>query len=329
MQNDDEKFSINSISTDLTTPSVQLAADCFRMGRTINQFRRLCRLQSPVSLSPSESSTGTYSSINVTETAGTKETGPSSLVELIVHEDCDIAEDEDACVCEIDANDHYRLCKARAAHDLVLSDPETLLAKKTLSAAAAPHLRSQDLINKLEDVAKGVDLDVPVILQEQRKDPVFSVVRSWIQGGTSPDLKAPAIRQSKTLLRYGQKLNRSLIKKHGQLLCCDEPSGTLEEKNLRICLPSSLFLACFQMGPYNELGEHMGASKTYANAKRIDYWPSMFNWICALKGDCLAGQNNKPKPKHPNEDPLEEYKVIPHCFVRNTYQPQGTSPSTE
>ena len=43
---------------------------------------------------------------------------------------------------------------------------------------AAPHLRTQHLITKLDDVGKVVDLDVPTILQEQRKDPVLSVVRS-------------------------------------------------------------------------------------------------------------------------------------------------------
>ena len=68
----------------------------------------------------------------------------------------------------------------------------------------------------------------------------------------------------------------------------------------------SLFLVCFRMGHYNELGGHMGASKTYANAKRFYYWPGMFDWICALTADCLACQNNKPKPKHLNEVPLEE-----------------------
>ena len=47
---DGENFSLNSLSADFATSSVQLAADCFRMGRTINQFRRLCRPGSPVSL---------------------------------------------------------------------------------------------------------------------------------------------------------------------------------------------------------------------------------------------------------------------------------------
>ena len=113
------------------------------MGKAINQFRRLCRPQSPVSLSSSESSNGTYSSISVTETAGTEKPGPSSHAERVFHEDCDIDEDEDDYVCEIHANDHYRLCKAPAAHDLVLSTADALLAKKPLSATAAPHLRSR------------------------------------------------------------------------------------------------------------------------------------------------------------------------------------------
>ena len=34
----------------------------------------------------------------------------------------------------------------------------------------------------------------------------------------------------------------------------------------------------------------------------------MFDWICALTADCLACQNNKPKPKHLNEVPPEEWQ---------------------
>ena len=60
---------------------------------------------------------------------GIEELG-SSYAERVVHEHCDIDGDEDDYVCEINANDHQRLCKARAAHDLVISDLDTLLAKK-------------------------------------------------------------------------------------------------------------------------------------------------------------------------------------------------------
>ena len=199
---------------------------------------------------------------------------------------------------------------------MVISDSDTLLAKRTLSAATA-HLRTQDLITKLDDVAKVVDLDVPTILQEQVKDPVLSILRSWIERNTSPDLRAPEIRQCTGLLRYGQELDRLLIEENGQLLCYYEPSDSLDESKLRICLPLSLFLACFRIGHYNELGGHVGASKTYANTKRFYYWPGMFDWICVLTADCLASQNNKPKPKHLNEVPLEELQgdIAPFCAI--------------
>ena len=329
LHNDGENFSLNSISTDFATSSVQLAADCFRMGRAINQFRRLFRPGSLVTLSTSESSSLTYSSICVNERDGIEEPG-SSYAARVVREDCDIDEDEDDYVCEINANDHYHLCKARAAHDLVISDPDTLLAKKTLSAAAAPHLRTQDLISELDDVAKVVDLDVPNILQEQLKDPVLTIVRSWINGNLSLDLRAPEIRQSKGLLRYGQELDRLLIEEHGELLCYDEPFDILDESSLRIWLPLSLFLACFQVGHYNELGGHMGASKTYANAKRYYYWPGVFDWICDLTADCLACQNIKPKPKHPNEVPLEAWQsdTAPFCAIHIDHKGPLHPPAT-
>ena len=56
------------------------------------------------------------------------------------------------------------------------------------------------------------------------------------------------------------------------------------------------------------MGGLMEATKTYANTKRFYYWPGMFDWICALTADCLTRQNNKPKPKHRNEVPLEEWQ---------------------
>ena len=175
-------------------------------------------------------------------------------------------------------------------------------------ASDAPHLNTKALIQKLDEVAKTVDLDVSTILEEQMKDPVLGTVRSWVRYNAPPDSKSPEIQQSKGLLRYCQEYNRLLIEEEGQLLCYNEPSDKLEEENLRICLPLSLFLACFRLGHYNEMGGHMGATKTYANTKRFYYWPGMFDWICALTADCLTCQNNKPKPKHRNEVPLEEWQ---------------------
>ena len=43
----------------------------------------------------------------------------------------------------------------------------------------------------------------------------------------------------------------------------------------------------------------------------------MFDWICALTADCLTCQNKKPKPKHQNEVPLEEWQneTVPFCTI--------------
>ena len=190
----------------------------------------------------------------------------------------------------------------------MLGKIDASLAKKRLTASDVPHLNTQALIQKLDEVAKTVDLDVSTILEAQIKDPVLGTVRSWIRENTRPDPKSPEIQQSKGLLRYCQEFNLLLFEDEGQLLCYNETSDKLEEENLRICLPLSLFLAFFQLGHYNEMGGHMGATKTYANTKRFYYWPGMFDWICALTADCLTCQNNKPKPKHRNEVPLEEWQ---------------------
>ena len=125
----------------------------------------------------------------------------------------------------------------------MLGKTNASLIKKFLSNSDAPHLKSKALIQKLDEVAKTVDLDVSTTLAEQMKDPVFGTVRPWNRKDTPPDTKSPEIQQSKDLLRYCQEFDRLLIEKEGQLLWYIEPSGKLEEENLRICLPLSLFLA--------------------------------------------------------------------------------------
>ena len=200
------------------------------------------------------------------------------------------------------------MCKDKTAHDAVLGIFDASLAKKPLTVNKAPHLETKSLIAKLDEVAETIDLDVSTILAEQNKDPVLGIVRSWIRKGIPPEPKTPDIQQSKGLLRYYQEIDRLLIEEEGQPLCYNEPTDKLDDKNLRICLPLSLFLAFFRLGHYNEMRRHMGAAKTSNNAKRFYYWPGMFDRICALTADCLTCQNNKPKPKHRNEVPLEEWQ---------------------
>ena len=203
------------------------------------------------------------------------------------------------------------------------------LAEKPLTANEAPQLDTKSLIVKLDEVAKTVDVDVSTILAEQLKDPVLGIVRSRIRKGISPEPKTPEIEQAKRLSRYCQEIGRLLIEGKGHFFCYNEPTDNLDEDNLRICLPLSLFLACFRLGHYNLMGGHMGASKTYNNATRFYYWPRMFDWICAVAAVCLICQNNKPKPKHRNEVPLEERQneIVPFRTIHIDHKRPLHSPS--
>ena len=55
----------------------------------------------------------------------------------------------------------------------------------------------------------------------------------------------------------------------------------------------------------------------------------MFDWICALTADCLACQNNKTRPKHINEVPLEEWQgdTAPFCAINIDHKGPLNPPS--
>ena len=42
LHNYGENYTLNSLSNEFPTTTIQSATDCFRLGRTINQFRRFC-----------------------------------------------------------------------------------------------------------------------------------------------------------------------------------------------------------------------------------------------------------------------------------------------
>ena len=257
LHKDGENFTLDSLSNEFPSTTKQSATDCFRLGRTINQFRRLC-LPSTQSLNSVEASEPTYSSIN---SLNTSEDGNTFEDTYDNEGNAAAVDNEDNLICEINTHaDPYRLCKAKAAHDAVFGGIDASLAKKPLTANEGPHLDTKSLIAKLDDVAKTVDLDVSTILAEQYKDPMLGTVRSWIRKRISPEPKTPEIQQSKGLLRYCQEVDRLLIEEEGQLLCYNEPTDKLDDENLRIRSPLLLFLACFGLGHSNEMGGHMGAA---------------------------------------------------------------------
>ena len=216
------------------------------MGRFINQFRQIggpeTRSNASVNTSNNEHSSINSLSPSEDDTADSMSPGDDS------HQFSTDSENDNV-VCDISIQaDQARLCQAKQAHNLVLGKADASLVKKFLTTSDAPHLDTKASIQKLDEVAKTVGLDVSTILAEQMKDPLLSTVRSWIPKNTPGDIKSPELQQSKGLLRYCQEFNRLLIEEEGQFLCYNEPSEKLEEENLRICLPLSLFRACFRLG---------------------------------------------------------------------------------
>ena len=71
----------------------------------------------------------------------------------------------------------------------MLGKTDASLVKKLLTTSDSPHLNTKALIQKLDEVAKTVDLDVSTILEKQKKDAILGAVRSWIPKNTPPSTK--------------------------------------------------------------------------------------------------------------------------------------------
>ena len=105
MPNDGENLTLKSLSNEFLTTTIQSAIDCFRLGRTINQFRPL-RSASMPSLESIEISELTYSSINL-ESADKED---NILDELPDADDPNTDDDEDNLICQLNLDaENYRL----------------------------------------------------------------------------------------------------------------------------------------------------------------------------------------------------------------------------
>ena len=198
LKNDGADFTFKSVLDEFPINSAQQASDCFRMGRFINQFRRICGPETPTSASANASNTD-YSSINSLGSAEDDQAHHDSHHDNSFHIGDD--SEDDNIVCDISNQaDKPRLCQDKQAHELVVGKRDKPLAKKQLTFSKAPHLDTKSLNQKIDEVAQAVDADVSTILAEQMKDPVLGTVRSWIRTNAPPDNNLPEIQQSKGIL---------------------------------------------------------------------------------------------------------------------------------
>ena len=130
LHKDGENSTLNSLSTDFPTTTIQSATDCSRVGRTNLQFWRffLLSTQSSSSVDYSEPTYSSITSLNTNEDNDRFDQLPKDADTITDH-------DEDNLICEINLHDdHYRLCKAKAAHDAVWGKIDASVVKKLLTA---------------------------------------------------------------------------------------------------------------------------------------------------------------------------------------------------
>ena len=191
LQNDGKDFTVNSMLDEFPITSIQQASDCFRMGRFINQFRQICgpESQSCASVNTSDTECNSINSLSPSKDNAADSTSPG-----VDSNFASTDSEDDNIVCDISIQaDQAQLCQAKQTHDLVLRKTDASLVKKLLTNSDGPHLNTKALIQKLDEDAKTVDLDVSTILAERMKDPVPGSVRSWIRRNTPPDTKSPEI----------------------------------------------------------------------------------------------------------------------------------------
>ena len=203
LHNDGKNFTLNSLSNEFPSTTIQSATGCFRLGKTINKFRRLC-LPSTKSVSSAEGSDPTYSPIDSLNTSKDDD----ALAEPRADDDnALIDDDEDNFICEINTHaNRYRLCKAKAARDAVLGKIDASLAKKPITTTEAPHLDTKSLIAKVDDVAKTIDLTCLRYWQNKLKTQSLEQLDHGFEKELHPNLKLPKFNNQKVFNDFTKSL---------------------------------------------------------------------------------------------------------------------------
>ena len=127
--------------------------DCFKLGKTINQYKQLCSSISPAS-STSSLNEHDYSDIEQYDEESTDDEDEIAELNLEI-QDPDFRRD-------------YSV-----AHELFRTKTKDKpILKKPISFEVFPHVDTSDLIQKLSNFARDADLDTQALLEEQLNDPV-------------------------------------------------------------------------------------------------------------------------------------------------------------
>ena len=196
--------------------------DCFKLGKTINQYKQISSSISPAS-STSSLNEHNYSDIEQYDEESTDD--ETEIAELNREfQDLDLRRDHSVS---------HELFRTKIKDKPIL--------KKPISFELFPHVNTSDLIQKLSEFAHDADLDIQKLLEEQLNDPVLQVIRKWMKTSDIRPQKTPDVSQSKALLSYYNKFEQLFIEPDTNLLCYREPIQDTCRTEMKICVPLSLF----------------------------------------------------------------------------------------
>ena len=227
--------------------TMQDITDCFKLGKTINQFKQLCSSISPAS-STSSLNEQDYSDIEQYDEESTDD--ETEIAEINI---------------EIQDSDFRR--DHSVAHELFRTKTKDKpILEKPISFKVFPHVDTSDLIQKLNDFANDADLDLQTLLEEQLNDPVLQVVRKWMKTSDIRPQKTPDINQSKALSSFYNKFEQLFIELDTNLLCYKEPIQDTCRTVMKICVPLSLPLPLFCLAHTHS---HIAIVVTLENSKPL------------------------------------------------------------
>ena len=263
--------------------TMQDVTDCFKFGKTINQYKQLCSNISPAS-STSSLKERDYSDIEQYDEELTDDETEKPELNL---------ENQDPDFGFSVAHESYRT-----------ETKDKPILKKLISFEPFPHVDTSDLIQKLSDFAREADLNIQTLLEEQFNDPVLQIVRKWIKTSDTRLQNTPDFNQSTALLSYYNKFEL-FIESDTNHLCYRESIQDTCKTEKKICVPLSLLLPLFTLAHTHSQSGHPGYFENFEKFRQYFFSPGRFKWIVYLIEDCIECQTNKKKRHDLHEAPLE------------------------
>ena len=268
--------------------TMQDITDCFKLGKTINQYKQLC---SSISLASSTSS------LHERDHNGIKQ-----YDEELRDDETEIAE------LNLESQDpDFRRDHSVAQEMFRTKTKDKPILKKPISFELFPHVDTSDLIQKLSDFARDADLDKQTLLEEQLNDPVLQIVRKWIKTSDTRPQKTPDNNQSKALLSYYIKFEQLFIEPDSNLLCYRDPIQDTCKTEIKNCVPLSLLLPLFSLAHTHSHSGHPRIFKTFENIRKYFLWPGRYKWIVYLIEDCIECQTNNTKKYDLHKAPMQQW----------------------